>query len=494
MEVKKIAMIGCGSMGGGMALLYAEKGIHVSLQDPSEEAMRGIKKQAEKEGFGDRISIHGTYKSLCSSLDSPRVFFFSLPHGKVGDAVLEGLEPHLSKGDIIIDAGNEHFSNTERRQGKAIVRGVRYIGMGVSGGYQAARRGPSMCPGADDQTLDMVMPLLAKAAAKDDKGKACVGKAGSGGAGHYVKMIHNGIEHGMMSAVSEAWSIMVHGLGMSYDEIADELTRWNADGELRGTFLVSIGIRICTAKDPKTGERVLRTVEDKVVQDVTGEEGTGIWSNTESVEEHIPAPTLSTAHFLRLASSDRAQRRKVHNAFSTTWPAREMPVSDRKAFLEDLRQAVYASCLCAYIQGLNIINKTNLDRGWNIDFAAVWQIWRAGCIIQADYIAELLHPILSDYQKQDLTNLLTRKAIADEMVRCKPALQRIVGQAVTYDHVAPAMSASLEYVKYQTGLELPTQFYEAELDYFGKHMYDRTDEDEEEAPVEGKQHFEWKPA
>ncbi|KAF2221667.1 6-phosphogluconate dehydrogenase [Elsinoe ampelina] len=486
-------MIGCGSMGGGMALLFAENGISVSLQDPSKAAMKGIKKHAEKQGLGDRISIHEDYASLTKSLGTPKVLFFSLPHGKVGDTVYEGLEPYLGKGDIIVDAGNEHWQNTERRQGKAVIRGIRYVGMGVSGGYQAARRGPSMCPGADDESLDIVLPLLQRVAAKDDKGNACVAKAGLGGSGHYVKMIHNGIEHGMMSAVSEAWGIMVHGLGMSYDEVAEEFKRWDSEGELKGTFLVNIGIRICTAKDPKTGERVLRTVADKVVQDVTGEEGTGIWSNTESVEEHIPAPTLSTAHFLRLASSDRAQRRKIHNAFSKSWDPQKISMSDKKQFLEDLRQAVYAACLCSYVQGLNVISKTNKDRGWHIDFAAVWQIWRAGCIIRADYIAELIRSPLLDYKNQDLTNMLYQKPIADDLVKCKPALQRIVGQAVAHDHVVPAISASLEYLKYETGLELPTQFYEAELDYFGKHMYDKKDEDSE-LPEQGKYHFEWKPA
>lgn len=154
MDIKKIAMIGCGSMGGGMALLFAEKGLSVSLQDPSEDAMKGIKSQAEKEGFGDRISTHKDYKSLCSSLGSPKVFFFSLPHGTVGDSVFGGLLPYLNRGDIIVDAANEHWTNTERRQGKAVVRGIRYIGMGVSGGYQAARRYihlPSQC--TDDMKL-----------------------------------------------------------------------------------------------------------------------------------------------------------------------------------------------------------------------------------------------------------------------------------------------------------------------------------------------------
>ncbi|KAK5241036.1 hypothetical protein LTR16_009828, partial [Cryomyces antarcticus] len=172
------------------------------------------------------------YKTLCKNLGSPKVFLFSLPHGGVGDSVLEGLLPYLVKGDIIIDAGNEHYSNTERRQGKCVTKGIRYVGMGVSGGYQAARRGPSMCPGGDDEILDMILPLLQKAAAKDQKGNSCVGKAGTGGSGHYVKMIHNGIEHGMMSAVSEAWGIMVWGLDMKYEEVGDTFEKWNKDGQL----------------------------------------------------------------------------------------------------------------------------------------------------------------------------------------------------------------------------------------------------------------------
>ena len=155
---------------------------------------------------------------------------FSLPHGTIGDSVLEGLLPYLEKNDIIIDAGNEHWQNTERRQGKCVIKGIRYVGMGVSGGYQAARVGPSMCPSGDDASLDLILPLLRKVAAKDKKGYPCVGKAGTGGSGHYVKMIHNGIEHGMMSAIAEAWQVMDVGLGMRYEEIGDTLAKWNQEG------------------------------------------------------------------------------------------------------------------------------------------------------------------------------------------------------------------------------------------------------------------------
>lgn len=225
-------MIGCGSMGGGMALLFAEHGVTVLLNDPSEEVVDSVLESGKKQGLQDRLEKHESYDDLCKSLDSPKVFVFSLPHGNAGDTVIEGLHPYLERGDIIIDAANENWNNTQRRQGKLIAQGVHYVGMGVSGGYQSARRGPSMCPGGDEKGIDLVMPLLQKVAAKDAKGRPCVGKVGLGGAGHYVKMIHNGIEHGMMSAIAEAWQIMNHGLDMSYDEIGDVFAKWNSEGEL----------------------------------------------------------------------------------------------------------------------------------------------------------------------------------------------------------------------------------------------------------------------
>lgn len=221
-------------MGGGMALLFAENGVAVSLNDPSEDTMDRLLNTAKEQGLGSKLSKHSSYDDLCKSLDSPKVFIFSLPHGSVGDSVLDGLHPYLESGDIIMDASNEKWENTQRRQGKAMRQGVYYIGMGVSGGYQAARRGPSMCPGGTDDALRQVMPLLEKVAAKDENGTPCVGKAGEGGAGHYVKMVHNGIEHGMMSAISEAWQFMTICLGMSYDQVGKEFKRWNAEGELVG--------------------------------------------------------------------------------------------------------------------------------------------------------------------------------------------------------------------------------------------------------------------
>ncbi|KAK4991032.1 hypothetical protein LTR50_002110 [Elasticomyces elasticus] len=481
-------------MGGGMALLFAEKGISVSLQDPSEEVMDALVAEAKKLDIGERVQKYTDYKSLCASLGSTKVFVFSLPHGSVGDTVLGGLLPFLKKGDIIIDAGNEHWENTERRQGKCTTKGIRYVGMGVSGGYQAARRGPSMCPGADDESLDIVMPLLRKAAAKDSKGNPCVGKAGTGGSGHYVKMIHNGIEHGMMCAISEAWAIMHKGLGMKEDEIGDVFAKWNSDGELRGTFLIDIGANICRTKDSKTGERVVDTVEDKVVQDLTGEEGTGIWSNAEAVNNHVPAPTLTVAHYLRIASAYRADRLHVKKSMGGAFPPQKLAIEDKREFLEQLRQATYTACLAAYVQGINTIDHGNRANKWNVDFRAVLQIWRAGCIIQADHIADMLQPIFDCRAAEDDVNLLFEEEVARDLRKGQSALKTVVVEATRADHVVPSLSASLEYIKYSCSEDLPTSFYEAELDYFGKHMYDKKGEDPAGLPTEGKHHYEWKPA
>jgi 6-phosphogluconate dehydrogenase len=483
-------------MGGGMALLFAENGVNVGLSDPAKEMMDAVIEKAEKAGYHDKVKKFKDYGSLTQFLSKPRLFIFSLPHGTVGDKVLESLMPHLSEGDIILDCGNEHFENTERRQAKCKDTGIHYIGCGVSGGYQAARAGPSMCPGGDEEALRTVMPLLEKVAAKDKHGKACVGAIGRGGAGHYVKMVHNGIEHGMMSAICEAWGMM-RQMGMEYEEIGDVFKKWNEEGELRGTFLISIGADLSHKhEDSKrhNHELVISEVLDKVVQDVTGEEGTGIWSNTEAIEHHVPAFTLNVAHALRLASAYRGEREAANKTSNGGFPAQKLDIQDRPAFLEDLRKATYTACLASYIQGLNLILRADKAHDWSIDYANVWQIWKAGCIIQADYIStEILQARLCSRNPADVNLLYDPKTMRD-VRNCYPSLRRVVAKGVECDQVVPALSATLEYFKVVTGTDLPTSFYEAELDYFGSHMFDKKGEKGVKGPMEGKHHFEWKPA
>ncbi|KAL6704687.1 hypothetical protein ACN47E_007969 [Coniothyrium glycines] len=510
-DFTSIAMIGCGSMGGGMALLFAEIGVHVSLSDPSEEAMDVVIQRAEKAGYNGKISKYKDYDSLCTSLSTPRLLVFSLPHGSVGDKVLEGLMPYLARDDIILDCGNEHYENTERRQQKVKDTGVRYVGCGVSGGYQAARAGPSMCPGGDVSAIKHVLPLLQRIAAKDKNGKPCVGVIGKGGSGHYVKMVHNGIEHGMMSAICEAWGMM-RNMGMDYEEIGDIFAQWNSDGELRGTFLISIGVDLSHKREPngkdgaiaKQDSRqdkvnhplVISEVLDKVVQDVTGEEGTGVWSNTEAIELHVPAFTLNSAHALRLASAFRGDREKANQVSDGGFPPAKIEVQDKRPFIEDLRKATYAACLASYIQGFAIIARADQEHKWEIDYSEVWQIWRAGCIIQADYISdEILAPVLKSKPSSDDLNLNFSTRVAKDVRNTFPALRKVVAKAVETDQVAPALSTTLEYFKIVTGINLPTSFYEAELDYFGHHMFDKRGDTDKQVkkPMQGKHHFEWQP-
>ncbi|PVH83829.1 6-phosphogluconate dehydrogenase C-terminal domain-like protein [Cadophora sp. DSE1049] len=497
MDIKKVAMIGAGSMGGGLALLMAEKGISVSIQDPSEATVDTLLKTAEEQDLANKIKKYENYKDLFSSLPSPKVIFFSLPHGTTGDTVVSGLHPYLVKGDIIVDCSNEEWENTQRRQGKLIAQGVYYIGCGVSGGYQAARRGPSMCPGGEEKALGMCMPLFEKISAKAKDGSPCVAKIGEGGAGHYVKMIHNGIEHAMMSAISEAWTIMKKQMELSYDEIGAIFDNGPRKESLfRDTFLVKIGADICKQKD-ETGSHVLGDVEDKVVQDIDGSEGTGIWSNTQATSLHIPAPTLSTAHYLRIASAYRGDRRHVKETFHGSFLPSKIQFSnseDKERLIEDLRRAVYATCLVSYIQGMNIVDVADKENKRSINYANIVQIWRAGCIIQSDYISSLLSPIYSSSSSRP-HNLLYAPTIASELKSNFASLKRIVAMGVESNSITPSMSASLEYLKYMGNLELPTQFYEAELDYFGKHMYDSKQKDEDPGrPETGRRHFEWKAA
>jgi 6-phosphogluconate dehydrogenase len=230
---------------------------------------------------------------------------------------------------------------------------------------------------------------------------------------------------------------------------------------------------------------------------LTGEEGTGIWSNTEAIELHVPAFTLNVAHALRLSSAYRGDRERANKTFDGGFPPSELNIQDKKAFIEDLRQATYAACLASYIQGINIIARADQVHSWSIDYSQVWQIWRGGCIIQADYISDnILAPVLKSNPTSSDLNLNFSSVVAKDVKTCFPALRRVVAKAVETDQVAPALSATLEYFKISTGTDLPTSFYEAELDYFGSHMFDKKGDTDEQVkkPMEGKYHFEWKPA
>ncbi|KAF2184727.1 6-phosphogluconate dehydrogenase C-terminal domain-like protein [Zopfia rhizophila CBS 207.26] len=453
-----------------LALLLAGNGVDVSIYDSSEASLGKAAENAEKSGLAARVHVCKDYDALCQSLGGPKVFIFSLPNGRPGDAVVQQLQPYLTRGDIVIDGSNENYQVTQSRQAMLRPRGVAYIGMGISGGFIGARHGPSLMPGGDKWALEQVLPLLTKIAAKDDYGRPCVTKIGSGGSGHFVKMVHNGIEHGIMAAICEAWELMDKCLHMDGEEIGSVFDSWCAEGELKGNFLVSISGPICRTKNQSNSGFLLHNIRDAVVQDANDSEGTGVWANLEAVAAHIPAPSLSAAHYLRIASADVLQRCSINASLGSVSPGQiALAPGERSELLEDLREAVYVAVLACFVQGLNLLERVNRREGWSIHVEQVIRIWRAGCIIKSDYIADLFD---RSYARDAGLHLLCREDIVGEIKKCWPSLKTVVLKGLEADAHLPCLTATLEYLKYVGSTDLPTNFMEAQLDSFGAHGFD----------------------
>jgi 6-phosphogluconate dehydrogenase len=511
---RRIGIVGAGSMGSMMALAFSELGLDVSIWDVKGDNVDRLLDNAKnvKSLKGSLDGFHKLEEFIRSLDKSPRrLFLFSITHGPPADSVLNQLRDQLKSGDIILDGGNENYRNTERRQNELKSKGVAWIGMGVSGGYQSARHGPSLSPGGEEGIVNDVLPLLKAYSAKESKtGRPCVAYIGPRGSGHYVKMVHNGIENGMLSTLCEAWGLLHQCLGLEYDEIGKIFENWNAAGELKNTYLVQIGSQICEQKkEPESGQKgkgnrrqchTLDEVLDKVVQDDDDTEGTLYWSVMEAAERHIAAPTIATGHFLRVASGNRAQRMKVATNLRSIPRPRQVKLSenDRAHFIESLRLAVYASFLCSYCQGLELIARASMDEDWHISLETCIQIWRAGCIIRADHIADILEPALTNAAERHIhvMNVKLIDEVAAALALNYQNLKVVVLRAGEWDAYVPSLSASLEYAKYEAGTSLPTQFMEAEMDLFGAHGYDkqRVEGEDPGKAQKGAHHFEWKPA
>ncbi|KAJ5983846.1 hypothetical protein N7481_005945 [Penicillium waksmanii] len=487
-QFKHIGVVGAGSMGSMMTFAFCDLGLDVSTWDVDRSNVDKVTNWA-KNYKNARGNIHGFYNidDFTKSLEGKgerKLFIFSVTHGDPADSVLGKMKHTLKKGDIILDGGNENYRKTERRQKECEKMGVSWIGMGVSGGYQSARRGPSLSPSGDPEALKIVMPLLEQYAAKDPKTNTpCVTRIGPGGSGHFVKMVHNGIEGGMLSALAEAWAYMTFGLEMKYEEISDISS---------GPREPHKATKMARGASNDDGY-VLDDVLDKVVQDDDNTEGTPLWCVMESAARHISCPTLGAAHYMRIASGNRAERARVSKKLHMPSPRPIEHKRDRKTVLEQLRRAVYCSFLSSFVQGLELIARASEDEGWNINMGDCLQIWRAGCIIQSEYIADLLQPALT---KNPMTNMKFVDEVSRELHRNFDDLKTIIIEGTQSDQYMPALSATLEYLKYEGGLELPTKFMEAQMDYFGAHCYNKPGiPGEDPGPVrKGPHHYEWKVA
>ncbi|EQL33427.1 6-phosphogluconate dehydrogenase [Blastomyces dermatitidis ATCC 26199] len=509
-----IGIVGAGNMGTMMAFGLAELGPDVSLWDVKssnvDEAI-SMSKNEEKlkgkiSGFHDIHKFADSIKPVTVDGDQRRLFLFSITHGWPADSVLDKMKDDLKKGDIILDGGNENYRKTERRQRELESKGISWIGMGVSGGYQSARHGLSLSLGGDPDAINVVLPLLRTFAAKDARTKEpCVSNIGPRGAGHYVKMVHNGIENGLLSTLCEAWDILHSGLHLSHDQIGKILEKWNSEGELRHTFLVQIGSEICQRHKTTTGDKggeaassaggfVLDDVGDKVVQDDDDTEGTLYWMVMEAADRHVSAPTIATGQFLRVASGNRRQRLLVADKLKVPHPKKMEATKDADSFIETLRKAVFVSFLCSYCQGLELIARASRDEKWNVNLGECMKIWRAGCIIQAEYISDLLMPAVTSGAR--IMNMKLINEVSAALTEHYDSLKLVVLSAVEADSCVPSMSASLEYLKYEASKMLPTRFMEAEMDFFGAHNYDRPSVKGEDPGkvAKGAHHYEWRPA
>jgi 6-phosphogluconate dehydrogenase len=377
------------------------------------------------------------------------------------DAVIRDLLPHLQPGDLIIDGGNSHFDDTDLRGKMLAEKGLHFLGVGISGGESGARHGPSIMPGGPREAYERVRPIFEAVAAKVN-GEPCVTYLGPGSAGHYVKMVHNGIEYGLMQLIAESYDLMTRGLGLSDDELHDVYARWN-ETELNG-FLIEITAQIFRQVDEKTGRRLVDVILDEARQ-----KGTGKWTSQDGMELQAPTPTIDAAVAARDLSTYKTERETASRLLGGPSPSFQ---GERGAFLEQLRSALYAAMILTYAQGMALLRVASQSYGYGLDLEAVARIWRGGCIIRA----ALLEPIRAAYRaRPDLANLLLDPDLSAELVRRQGDLRAIVSHAAGLGIPAPGLMASLAYLDGYRSAWLPANLIQAQRDYFGAHTYERVD-------------------
>ena len=462
-----IGMMGLGVMGKNLALNMEEKGFSVAGWDAWPEPVKKLKEEAR----GLKLHPVEDLAEFVRSLRRPRRIVMLVKAGKVVDDTIAKVAPLLDKGDMLVDAGNEYFSNTERRSKEQAEKGLRFFGMGVSGGEEGARHGPSMMPGGDRAAYDDLSEVLTKIAAQVADGP-CVTYVGPGGAGHYVKMVHNGIEYGDMQLIAEAYDVLRTIGGLSNTELADTFAEWNR-GELE-SFLIEITAKIFTKKDPETG----RELVDLIV-DAASMKGTGKWTVQDAAELGAPVPTIASSVDARLLSGRKAER--VAASKRLPGPSGAPGPVDKKQLTADVRAALYAAKCCSYAQGMQLIKVASDERKWGIDRAELARIWKAGCIIRAGFLGR----IQTAYKKDaELPNLLLDPGFVEELGARQKGWRNVVALAAQSGIPVATTATSLSYYDAYRRDRLPANLIQAQRDFFGAHTYERTDKP-------GNFHTEW---
>jgi 6-phosphogluconate dehydrogenase len=472
-KTAKIGMIGLAVMGENLALNIARNGFPIAVFNRDTTKVDKFLKRAES--FQDSDKVIGTYslQDFVASLETPRKIILLVKAGDPVDAVINQLKPLLAPGDIVIDGGNSFFRDTQRREKDLKAAGFRYIGSGVSGGESGALWGPSLMPGGEESAYNELKPIWEAIAAKVDDGP-CVTYIGTDGAGHFVKMIHNGIEYGDMQLIAESYDILRNALGLQADELHQIFSDWNAG--MLDSFLIEITAKIFKVKDPETGKALVDLVLDKA-----GQKGTGKWTSQVALELGVVIPTINAAVDSRILSSMKDER--VAASQEISGPGDAKYTGDKQALIDAVRDALYASKICSYAQGMNLIRAQAAVEGWNLNMGEISRIWKGGCIIRAQF----LDKIKQAYQRRpDLPNLLLDPDFKAWVMEAQPRWRQAVTTAQSLGIAIPAMAASLSYFDSYRTANLPQNLTQAQRDFFGSHTYERTDK-----PAGEFVHTEW---
>jgi 6-phosphogluconate dehydrogenase len=459
-----VGLYGLAVMGQNFALNMASHGFSVCVGNRSSPKVDLTVNRAKAEG---NLPLVGSkdVEDFVSKLSKPRKVIILVMAGKPVDETIAQLTKYMEAGDVIVDGGNEWFHNTLRRAKELEPKGIHFIGMGISGGEEGARNGPSLMPGGPRVAYDLIAPIITKCAAQVNDG-ACTGYVGPVGAGNYVKMIHNGVEYGDMQLIGEVYDIMKHVLKMSNDEMAAVFTEWNTT-ELE-SYLIEITGTILAKKDDLTDSgHVVDYVLDK-----TGMKGTGRWTIQEAAERSVAAPTMAASLDARYISARKDERVKASTILKgPDMTAAEIPVH-KAQLLEDLKGALYCAKVCSYAQGLGIIKGCSDDYNWNVNLSECARLWKGGCIIRAALLQKIQDALARDKM---LPNLIQDPVIAGELNERTAGWRRAVVVAIGYGISTPALTGSLNYFDSYRRANLPANLTQAQRDFFGGHTYERTD-------------------
>ncbi len=452
-------MIGLGTMGSNLLLNMADHGFSVIGYDKNPEKTKTFEAAATRDTIVKGVN---TLEEMISKLKIPRKLMMLVPAGKPVDSVISELKPLLQKGDIIIDGGNSHYTDTLIRIKELKESGFHFMGIGISGGEEGARKGPSIMPGGDKEAYEEVAPILEAVAAKVN-GEPCVGYLGHDAAGHYVKMVHNGIEYAIMQLISECYDLMHHGLQLSNDELHDVFADWD-QGELK-SFLLEITAAIFQKKEENLKDYLLDKILDKA-----GAKGTGKWTSQEGLNLPMPIPTIDAAVMMRNLSSLIEERKEAASIYKTD------PIkidTDKNELISQLKDAFYFASIISYAQGLAMLTVASSELDMDIPLPEVVSVWRGGCIIRS----ALLEVFKKCYQNKNLKNLLMDETIAKMLMEKESSLRKVVSTAALYNYPAAGLMASLNYFNAYRRNFLPTNLIQAQRDFFGAHTYQRVDQE-----------------